>query len=626
MIESIPSKKDLVSRRKACVIGRFCTVPFNNSKGRLKYPVLKNNGELIPCEWDEAYNIIKENLMKYKPEEIAVIASSDLSNEAAYILSEFCQKILQTENIVVLFNIQNSSIWRNANYEGVFQNISRNTEKSEEDVKKDIREGKIKALYLTERLDKSLLEFLDKVEFLIVQDIFPSTTSQRADIILPTTTFLEDSGTFLNSELNFRNFHKVAARIGKNKPDWQIICELASLMNESKAKLFKYSTSDEIYGEMTKNNPNFGKNFPNNFKKYVESLNQTMIPFESVISNYLHDPLNLRIHYRREEIFNHVPDLKQLIFYRNLKKRGEKSNSEKELKQKTGFRVLSNKEIALNFYKMIIEVPLIAKKAKPGNFIILMKEETSERVPLTISDWSVSKGTIDIFFQEAGYSTMELAEIQDGDYLYSVVGPLGNEIDVGKFGTVLLAGGCYGNGAIYPLAKAMKSSGNKVIVILEARNENLLYLEKEFEDISDQVIYCTSDGSKGLKGKIQTGLAHVMEKNTKINRCFFIGCTYMMRDASNFTKENGNIPTFVSLNTIMIDGTGMCGCCRLSIIQDGKEITKFACVDGPFFNGHQIKWDSLMTRNKQFKEQEISIYQKHSCKAIEKLSSGENGE
>jgi ferredoxin--NADP+ reductase len=252
-----------------------------------------------------------------------------------------------------------------------------------------------------------------------------------------------------------------------------------------------------------------------------------------------------------------------------------------------------------------------------------MKEEISERIPLTISDWDTVKGNITLYYQEAGYSTMELTDLNIGDYLYSVVGPLGIDIEINNFGTVLLAGGCYGNGAIYPIAKALKSAGNKVIIILEARNENLFYLEKEFEEISDLIVHCTSDGSKGLKGKILTGLEHIINQGINLDRAFFIGCTYMMRDASNYTKENGNIPTFVSLNTIMIDGTGMCGCCRLTLIQDGKEITKFACIDGPIFNGHHIKWDELFSRSERFEEPEISIYQTHSCKAIEKFNAGD---
>jgi ferredoxin--NADP+ reductase len=357
---------------------------------------------------------------------------------------------------------------------------------------------------------------------------------------------------------------------------------------------------------------------------YSDNLKKTkgaLIPsFEENLSELIKDPLILEVFtYRGESISNHVPDLKQLIEYRSKKVSDEQAKIEKDKPIKTRFKVISIKEIAIGFYQLVIEVPLIAKKAKPGNFIILMKDEMSERIPLTISDWDTTKDTITVYFQEAGYSTMELLELKANDYIYSVVGPLGNRIQIENFGTVLLAGGCYGNGAIYPIAKALKSVGNKVIVILEAKNENLFYLEKEFEEISDQVVYCTSDGSKGLKGKILTGLEHIFSKGIEINRAYFVGCTHMMREASNYTKDHGNVPTFVSLNTIMIDGTGMCGCCRLTLIQDGGEITKFACIDGPIFDGHQIKWDELLSRSERFEEPEVSIYQTHSCRAIEKF-------
>ena len=286
--------------------------------------------------------------------------------------------------------------------------------------------------------------------------------------------------------------------------------------------------------------------------------------------------------------------------------------------QKEGFKILKNGEIVPNIYELTVEAPLIAKKAKPGNFVLIMKEENSERIPMTLSNWDASKGTITIYYQERGYSTKELTELLDGDYIYSVVGPLGNAIAIKKFGTVLLGGGCYGIGAIYPIAKEAKLKGNKIIVILEARNKILFYLQKEFEALADKVIYYTSDGSKGFKGKIEDAIEHVLKEGTKIDWCYFIGCKQMMRNASNATKEFGSIPTYVSLSTTMIDGTGMCGGCRLTLLENGKEIIKFACVDGPTFNGHLVNWDELIDRGIQFELPEVFIYQNHFCKILER--------
>jgi ferredoxin--NADP+ reductase len=248
-----------------------------------------------------------------------------------------------------------------------------------------------------------------------------------------------------------------------------------------------------------------------------------------------------------------------------------------------------------------------------------MAHEESERIPLTLSDWNSEKGTITVFYQVAGFSTKELARVGKDKSLYSVVGPLGNPIEIANYGTVLLGGGCYGIGGIYPVAKSLKEAGNTVMVLLEAKNELLLYLEEVFKNIADEMYYCTSDGSKGIKGKIKEGLSHIFEEKKQINRCYFIGCKYMMKDAVEFTEDHGRIPTYVSLNTIMIDGTGMCGGCRLSLEKEGDMITKFACVDGPTFDGHLVKWDELIKRKEQFSLSEKEVYQEDFCRALKSL-------
>jgi len=623
LVESIPNKINYSNNKFPCLFGRFCIVPFTNGNKRIKYPLVKINEELIPSGWDEAYNTVKENLMKFKPDEIAILVSVDLSNESAYILNKFAKKILKTDNIVLTAFLNNNYdehyLWRKANIKGVLTNLMSHNKKSQEEIIKDIKIGKIKALYLTERLVNP--EILKNIEYLILQDIYPSKCFQFTNVVLPTCTFIEDSGTFFNSEQKSSYFLQAASKMGESKPDWKIFCELATIYDKSMESEFSFSSADEINEEIKEKQVDLSLH---DSEILIKNFNIPAHSFEENSSGFITQNAKLELFkYRGESISNQVEDLKNLIYYRKSTTFEEKPKIEIEKLKKTRFKVIANREVAINFFQLVIEAPLIAKKAKPGNFIILMKEEISERIPLTISDWDTVKGTITLYYQEAGYSTMELTDLNIGDYLYSVVGPLGIDIEINNFGTVLLAGGCYGNGAIYPIAKALKSAGNKIIIILEARNENLFYLEKEFEEISDLIVHCTSDGSKGLKGKILTGLEHIINQGINLDRAFFIGCTYMMRDASNYTKENGNIPTFVSLNTIMIDGTGMCGCCRLTLIQDGKEITKFACIDGPIFNGHQIKWDELFSRNERFEEPEISIYQTHSCKAIEKFNTGD---
>ena len=524
-------------------------------------------------------------------------------------------------DIIILSNKQINimPLWRGGNTEGVFQSCIDNL-RSQEDIFGKIRKGEIKALYLTERIEDKAL--LSQVEFLILQDIFSSDNFQFANIVLPTCSFIEDSGSFVNSELRIQRFVKSASVFGKSKADWEIICELANRFNSSNATKFQFLDLNGISNEMNAYIPFFQASNGAEVDRHIQNASFYIPQLVEAESKIESQPFTLdEFKYRGERIANQVDDLKGLINFKSLRKAEIPAKPEETKFQETGFEILKNTEIVPNIYEMIIKAPLIAKKARPGHFILLMKEEESERIPMTIADWDESKGTITFYYEERGYSTKELTELVKGNYLYSVVGPLGNEIEIKDFGTVLLGGGCYGIGGIYPIAKEAKLKGNKVIVILEARSKILFYLKEEFEKIADRIIYCTSDGSLGIKGKIRDAIEHVLKEGIEVNRCFFIGCKLMMQDASNATKENGNIPTFVSLSTIMIDGTGMCGGCRFSIVQDGKEITKFACVDGPTFDAHSINWHELIGREVQFDDPEIFIYQNHSCKFKEKFKS-----
>ena len=279
------------------------------------------------------------------------------------------------------------------------------------------------------------------------------------------------------------------------------------------------------------------------------------------------------------------------------------------------YRVVQRNEIAPNVHLIEINAPGVAKKAKPGQFVLIMPDETGERVPFTISDWNIEKGTITIFFLEVGISTAKMARLKRDDFIYSVAGPLGKPTTIKKYGTVMCGGGCYGIGAIYPIARAMKGAGNKVISIIEARSDNLLYLEEPLKEVSDQLYVSTADGSKGSKGRVPEILTELINQGEKINRSYFVGCTFMMMNCSNITRPN-RIKTLVALNPIMVDGTGMCGCCRVTV--GGK--TKFACVDGPEFDGHKVDWKELFERKSIYLENEAMAYQtyKHTkCESFE---------
>ncbi|GAG58340.1 unnamed protein product, partial [marine sediment metagenome] len=243
LVESIPNKVNYSNNKYPYLFGRFCIVPFTNGNKRLKYPLVKINKELIPSEWDEVYNTIKENLVKFRPDEIAILVSVDLSNESAYILNKFAKKILKTDNIVLTaflnYKYNEHYLWRNANIKGVFTNIVSNNKKSQEEIINEIKSGKIKALYLTERLDDP--QILKNIEYLILQDIYPSKCFQFTDVILPTCTFIEDSGTFLNIEQKSNYFSQAALEVGESKPDWKIFCELATIFDKSMEREFSFS-------------------------------------------------------------------------------------------------------------------------------------------------------------------------------------------------------------------------------------------------------------------------------------------------------------------------------------------------------------------------------------------------
>ncbi len=273
------------------------------------------------------------------------------------------------------------------------------------------------------------------------------------------------------------------------------------------------------------------------------------------------------------------------------------------------YKIVSKTETVPNVHKLVISAPEIAEKAKPGQFIILMINEAGERLPFTLSDWDVKKGTITIYFLEVGLSTMDLARLEQEE-LYAVIGPLGKPVSVDKFGTVVLGGGCYGIGGIYPIAKAMKDAGNKVITIIEARSSYLLYNEEELRKVSDRFIIATEDGTKDKKGKVHDVIKNLIKQKKRIDQAYFIGCTFMMMKCLDEIKAQ-DITTFVALNPIMVDGTGMCGSCRCLV--DGK--TKFACVDGPIFEANDIDWDLIFKRNAAYSQQEAMIYQFHSCES-----------
>ena len=259
-------------------------------------------------------------------------------------------------------------------------------------------------------------------------------------------------------------------------------------------------------------------------------------------------------------------------------------------------KIISKEHFSEKVFKLVIEAPLIAKSRKAGHFVIVRVGEKGERMPLTIAGADPVKGTITLVVQEVGLSSTRLCELNEGDYITDVVGPLGKATHIENFGTVVCAGGGVGVAPMLPIVQALKAAGNRVITVLAGRTKELIILEKEMRESSDEVIIMTDDGSYGRKGLVTEGVEEVIKRET-VNKCFAIGPAIMMKFVCLLTKKY-EIPTDVSLNTIMVDGTGMCGACRITV--GGK--TRFVCVDGPEFDGHQVDFDEMLKRMGAFKD------------------------
>jgi NAD(P)H-flavin reductase len=274
------------------------------------------------------------------------------------------------------------------------------------------------------------------------------------------------------------------------------------------------------------------------------------------------------------------------------------------------FKVIASRMIVPNMHLLTLAAPAVAREARPGQFVILRAEEEGERIPLSLADWDSKSGTITLVFLCIGSTTARLASLTAGVSIPTVVGPLGNASEIENFGTVACLCGCYGIGSIYPVARALKEKGNRVITVMEARSSYLLYWEERLAAVSDRVICITRDGTKGYRGHVGR-LPEIMRAlDETIDRFVLNGCTFFMKRASDETRSSG-IKTMASLNPIMIDGTGMCGVCRVTV----GATTRFACVHGPDFDAHQVDWEELLQRRKTYMPEEIVPLRTSACES-----------
>ena len=263
------------------------------------------------------------------------------------------------------------------------------------------------------------------------------------------------------------------------------------------------------------------------------------------------------------------------------------------------YKILRREMIIPNMHLLVVEAPHVARKVQAGQFIILRPDENGERIPLSVADWDRETGAVTSVFLEVGATTSKLARLHAGETIPTYAGPLGKPTEIDLYGTVVCAGGCYGIGAIYPIIRALKRAGNRVIALIEAHSDFLLYWEDRIREVADLVYVTTTDGTKGEKGLSDVPLRRLIESGERIDRVITVGCTFIMQMNSEITRPYG-IPTKVSLNPIMIDGTGMCGGCRCKVWGE----TKFACVDGPEFDGHAVDWKVLISRRRAYIDDE----------------------
>jgi len=528
-----------------CVLGRFAIPEFLNGGDRLVAPHIRVGEVLRQVEWQEAIEMTALKLSEFTGDNFALVCDATSTLEDRYVLKKFTSEVMKSKNYIEI--------------EPDARGVSRCS----------LPKGTKAALLTGNFVDTADLE---KLEFLIVQDCYPTPASERANAALPAAVFAEVDGTVLDLSGQKRPLRKACEPPGLAKPEWWIISRLAQAMG---AKGFDYESAGSI------------------------SQEAGIADAGLWIDREEAPPAALNLNLRRTYFRGHRIDEK-VRGLRELPVDGTCALDEVEVKREGAFQILRKNELAPNVHEIVISAPEVAKKALPGQFIILMVDEQSERVPYTLSGWDAEKGTITLVVLEKGQSSRKLVLLDVNDKLAHVVGPLGVPLEIENYGTVALAAGCYGIAAIAPIAKAMKEAGNRVIAISEARSHYLHYYKDKLRDFCDQFIQTTIDGSMGIKGHAIDALTQKLSDGEKIDRVIAVGCPFMMMVTANETRAYG-VKTLAALNPIMLDGTGMCGACRVSV----GEKMKFACVDGPFFDAHLIDWDELRDRRAAYSAEEI---------------------
>lgn len=528
-----------------CVAGRFAAAELLNAPERFRVPKIRVGQNLREVPMDEALSAVTERLGAYSGPDFAFVCDTSSTIEDRHVFEQFTRQVMKSPHYLQL----------TPDAQGAAATV--------------LPEG-VKAAVVSGALVDP--EALRSLEYVVLLDFLPSAVLDVAHAVFPSAVFTEVSGSFTDGAGAFRSLRQVSTAPGQSQPDWQTVGLWAKAMG---APHLAYAAAEAITTQLA--------------IAAQMRIARTQAPAPA------QDLSRCPAVFRGHALADFVPGLREL----------DPDAPKPVCPHADGtlngaFRILSKQEVVPNTFKLTIHAPAIAKRAKAGQFCIAMADETSERVPYTLCDWDAEAGTITLVVLEKGQSSRKLILLPEGGHLAHLTGPLGVPFEVKNYGRVALAGGCYGVGAVGPVARALRAAGNHVTVAVEARSHYLTYLSKQLADASDEFVQTTIDGSTGFKGHAVDAIEAKLKAGEHFDLVVAIGCPFMMMLISEMTKPLG-IPTQVSLNPIMLDGTGMCGACRVTI----GDTVKFACVDGPFFDAHLVDWEEVRDRRAAYSHEEI---------------------